>query len=1201
MNQLRKMVLVNSANVRYREIELDGHIHFIGTQGTGKSTLLRAILFFYNADGRKLGISREKKSFADYYFPFADSYIFYEVQAGERRFCVWLYRRQNRLCFRFVDSGFTADWIIDGTEARSEAEILTKTAELGFKVERPVYKFTEYRDILYGANRSMRRYALMQNPSYSTIPRTISNIFLNANLDGDYIKKTIIDSLSEEAVEINLEANRHHLETARSHYSDAMIFLQHEATAERIVAEHVAVLELESREREAAWKVGAAYNRARELVLKLGADCAVDAEAERMQRDKLKQLNDQFETERGRLQSRLSVVKDKIARANRLKREYKELGIEALMEEACKAPEYVREKEGLEEQLRMLTSELELQEQQVTLSLERLEHQSAERVRMVQTELGEFKDKIRSDEALARSAYAIERTEVEQRFCEQRTPLQAELDQAKDALRELEFELRAVDQSSPYAEERVALLKEQQRLEQVCIHADSDRKAAKLCAETLSSEAADKQRLIEADGEKALAPLLAKRDQQLTLRGQLRAELESLEGSLLDYLEREVPGWCATIGRVARRDLLLDNRLEPMSGAGHSLYGVDLKLGHLEESSLSRSAIEQELAEVEKQLSEGSKQIDQQAMKNQAELDKLVQQYNRKVREQQEMVKQQESELFAAKRNLEKNAIAQHELTERSALEKESRVAVIDEKRHQLRMQHDELMALITTLGNQETAAFENLESDFRRRNKGFERQLKEREKSVGLLVSKQIASLSEQKAALQAERLEHLKQKGVDTGRVSELERQALALSDLLEVIEKSKKQIHGYEKDREEWIDQLDLFQRERKNISAEIDHRTQQQERRMRQEHEVLTIIADRLVTLRSAKKAAEIEISAFKAFEAEELFHDYEAYILHHDRSETSECVRWIGTLRSLALDFEKKNRLLRDRITKFAGLFSENNCLDFEVRLSGDIAFRQFSAHLTTFIREQRIVMLKTEVTKKYSMVLDGIVRDTTQLLKKEGEVQSIIRKINDDFRKSNFVGVVRSIEMRLLESSDRIFQILREICTFQSEHALSFGELNLFNQGDHGNDDKAVELLEHLLSQMGQMKRKVLRLEDALDLEFRVCENENDTNWVSRLANVGSNGTDVLVKSMIYINLLNIFKSSVRKNSDPAMLHCLVDEVGILHDSNVTSLINFAAERGISMINGSPNSHNEQDYRHIYIFRKEGNQTAITKLVSHVV
>ncbi len=47
MNQLRRMELVNSAHVRYREVMLDGHIHFIGTQGTGKSTLLRWLATAY--------------------------------------------------------------------------------------------------------------------------------------------------------------------------------------------------------------------------------------------------------------------------------------------------------------------------------------------------------------------------------------------------------------------------------------------------------------------------------------------------------------------------------------------------------------------------------------------------------------------------------------------------------------------------------------------------------------------------------------------------------------------------------------------------------------------------------------------------------------------------------------------------------------------------------------------------------------------------------------------------------------------------------------------------------------------------------------------------------------------------------------------------------------------------------------------------
>ena len=68
-------------------------------------------------------------------------------------------------------------------------------------------------------------------------------------------------------------------------------------------------------------------------------------------------------------------------------------------------------------------------------------------------------------------------------------------------------------------------------------------------------------------------------------------------------------------------------------------------------------------------------------------------------------------------------------------------------------------------------------------------------------------------------------------------------------------------------------------------------------------------------------------------------------------------------------------------------------------------------------------------------------------------------------------------------------------------------------------------------------------------------------------------------------------------------IHCLIDEVGILHDTNVRGLINFAAERDIYLINSSPNSHNEEDYKHIYQFSKDhgSNKTEIFKLLSNTV
>lgn len=70
MRYLNKIIFINSAHVPYAEIKLDGNVHFIGTQGVGKSTLLRAILFFYNVDKSKLGIKTQagQKGYDEFYF-----------------------------------------------------------------------------------------------------------------------------------------------------------------------------------------------------------------------------------------------------------------------------------------------------------------------------------------------------------------------------------------------------------------------------------------------------------------------------------------------------------------------------------------------------------------------------------------------------------------------------------------------------------------------------------------------------------------------------------------------------------------------------------------------------------------------------------------------------------------------------------------------------------------------------------------------------------------------------------------------------------------------------------------------------------------------------------------------------------------------------------------------------------------------------
>src|SRR6187402_3864696 len=110
---LNRIVEINIANVKYTDLELSGNTCFVGTNNFGKTTLQRAILFFYSANTRGLGISSSQKSFEDYYFQFPNSYIIYEIATEDGLFHVMLYRRE-KIFYRFVDHAFDQDhYIVD--------------------------------------------------------------------------------------------------------------------------------------------------------------------------------------------------------------------------------------------------------------------------------------------------------------------------------------------------------------------------------------------------------------------------------------------------------------------------------------------------------------------------------------------------------------------------------------------------------------------------------------------------------------------------------------------------------------------------------------------------------------------------------------------------------------------------------------------------------------------------------------------------------------------------------------------------------------------------------------------------------------------------------------------------------------------------------------------------------------------------------
>jgi hypothetical protein len=351
--------------------------------------------------------------------------------------------------------------------------------------------------------------------------------------------------------------------------------------------------------------------------------------------------------------------------------------------------------------------------------------------------------------------------------------------------------------------------------------------------------------------------------------------------------------------------------------------------------------------------------------------------------------------------------------------------------------------------------------------------------------------------------------------------------------------------------------------------------------------------------------ETDLTAFNTFTKTEVYQTVETSIAEFTDENKTEftCFFIIGELNTSDNTITKRYIELQEAINKFTGNFQENNLFSFKIKFTERAEYFEFAEMLKEFIDEHKLSEYKTRVEERFAHIIRRIGIETGDLISKEGEISQVIRDINNDFVARNFVGAIKSMELKTDKSANSIFQLLVEIKTFNDENPFDIGKTDLFtSNGQTNKNEKAVSLLKQLIKEMAISKEKEITLSDSFELLFKIVENDNDTGWVEKLTNVGSDGTDILVKAMINIMLLNVFKErAAKKHKDDFRLHCMMDEIGKLHPNNVKGILKFANDRNILLINSSPTSYNATDYRYTYLLAKDTkNVTSVKRLVRKI-
>lgn len=365
MRYLNKIIFINSAAIKYSEINLDGNVHFIGTQGVGKSTLLRAILFFYNADTLGLGIPPQKKSYLDYYFNHSNSYIIYEVAREDGKFCVVSYKSQHKVCFRFFSGEFKQKYFIDDSGNVPESwDGIAQQLDIHriSYTKRKIDEYKEYRDIIYGNNadkkHEFRKYSILESKDYQQVPKTIQNVFLNSKMEADFIKKIIILSLDND-VRIDLNQYSHHLNDFETQLTDIRKFKMPSTTsqAENIAKLFIAIRHLEREKITFAKELAYSVNENEKQEPQISERLKTQQEKEVTLKNKLSRAKELFDEKATKIRGDIRIQQENLKKAKELSEQYEKKNINQIIAKVEKKTDFEKEKNSLIEEKNLLSAQ----------------------------------------------------------------------------------------------------------------------------------------------------------------------------------------------------------------------------------------------------------------------------------------------------------------------------------------------------------------------------------------------------------------------------------------------------------------------------------------------------------------------------------------------------------------------------------------------------------------------------------------------------------------------------------------------------------------------------------------------------------------------------------------------------------------------------------------------------------------------------
>jgi len=1225
IRHLNKIVFIKSADIDYQEIEIDGNVHFIGDQGAGKSTVLRALLYFYNPSNEKsrLGIGKDDKYFLDYYFEFDNSHIVYEIQTENSKFCVWLTKEVNRPAFRFIDSEFQKDFFIEktlnGFRFLLPDEIKNVLRKKTIDFTRKLQLLSEYKNVLYGASKEnvFRQYALMQSQTYQNIPNTITNVFLSTSLKSSNIKQTIIHSLVDEEQSenqnkytIDLSTTRKDIEEFEQDFNDIAAFDIIKLKANQLITISDKYNKLEQEKILTAQNLGESqlfFNNELEQIIENYKITETKVQNSQTFINQLKAT--QFQTEK-EIGDELTILRSKHKEALQLEQKWTNIkvsnhliGIKNILLKVDNQSSLLNQKATEETQLQIFKTQFDKIELKYDFIFKEIEIEKQTALNLIKNSYSETIIQLNDKQNETNEYYSKKIDELNDTYETNSKSLTDKKDETQQDFNKLIEKRAAITLQELYKTEinelqdKVKEFNDKENINKTEIKVQNNN----INAIQKQAEPEEKLLINEFETKKGvISEKLSKTKLQII---EIETDLQSYESSLYKFLNDNYLGWQNKFAKVCDKEILFSKNLNPkFHEISELFYGLEIDLSEVETKIKSIQDYETDKENLEKTLSELQNEFQKLIENHEKDKTEFVRKRNKKIGDIKRKIESLESDNYQIQLNRSKLETQIENFTKKAKEEKAKQLAEISPKISNLEKQISELTTKIDNLGQAKKKQKESIES---------EKKVKIKEIADKKLLAKNDYDhktvenetfYSEKINLKNAEKIKELAGEGADTNTILQIENKIKIISEQLTEIEKLQKNyVNKYEVEKEE-IFRITEYTDKIKLVSENLQNLKTANKQELEKYESELNIIKQIFENLKHQKEETAKDLEIYEKFQTEKLFEELAYYIQTISKAEKHDSIEnLIKKLKDIVIDIGIQGKELLKLTKEFVSPFRSNNIFQFPKEFSTEIDCLNFiQNNLKEYIEEEKIEIVKQQTKKKHAGLIKHIVGDIDILVGKRKDIDKIINDINKDFNTDNFVLAIQEFEMRTQDTANNIVQIFLKIKELHDENSFNLEEPNLFtNQKMEESKQKSINLLTSLLKALKEFSKSEINLEDIFELEFRATQNNRPTGWKKELSDVGSHGTDILLKAMIYIMLLNVFKETASKKSKfkDFRLHCIMDEIGRIHTKNIKSLIKFANSRDIWMIFGSPEENDALAYKYVYNFEKKNGTTKATRLI----